>query len=87
MLCCVLCPEGGHNDMSVENILQQIDREISSLTQARALLAGISNGSSGLKIVTRSTTGKRIISAAARRRMAAAQKARWAKYKAAKKAG
>jgi hypothetical protein len=72
--------------MSVENILQQIDKEISNLTQARALLAGMNNGSSGIRIATRSTAGKRIISVAARRRMAAAQKARWARYKANKRA-
>jgi hypothetical protein len=72
--------------MSVENIVQQIDKEISNLTQARALLAGMGNNGSGLKFAAKSSTGKRIISATARRRMAAAQKARWARYKASKKA-
>ena len=74
--------------MSVENIVQQIDREIADLTRARAALAGLSgtSSSSSLKIVATGGSGKRIISASARRRMAAAQKARWAKYRANKKA-
>lgn len=73
--------------MSVENIVQQIDKEIADLTRARALLAGLSGtSSSSLKLVASGTPGKRIISASARRKMAAAQKARWAKYRANKKA-
>jgi hypothetical protein len=76
--------------MSVENIVQQIDKEIADLTRARAALAGLSgsshSSSSPLKIVAAGGTGKRVISASARRRMAAAQKARWAKYRANKKA-
>jgi hypothetical protein len=70
--------------MSVENIVQQIDKEIADLTRARALLAGLSGSSTRGKLAV--MPGKRIISAAARRRMAAAQKARWAKYRANKKA-
>jgi hypothetical protein len=65
--------------MSVDNILQQIDSEIGKLTQARNLLVGL-NGSTGS-----TATGKRVFSAASRRKMAAAQKARWAKYSADKK--
>jgi hypothetical protein len=76
--------------MSVENIVQQIDKEIADLTRARAALVGLSgsssSSSSSLKIVAAGGTGKRVISASARRRMAAAQKARWAKYRANKKA-
>ncbi|HEX4487472.1 MAG TPA: hypothetical protein VH088_14470 [Terriglobales bacterium] len=74
--------------MSVENIVQQIDKEIADLTRARAALSGLTGGShsSSLKIVAAGGTGKRVISASARRRMAAAQKARWAKYRANKKA-
>ena len=63
--------------MSVLHIVEAIEREISSLTQARNLLAGL-NGSATL---TASGTGKRVISAASRRKMAAAQKARWAKVR------
>jgi hypothetical protein len=70
--------------MSMENIVQQLEKEIADLTRARALLLGFSGKSSGVK-TARAGNGKRIISAAARRRMAAAQKARWAKYRANKK--
>ena len=70
--------------MSVQNILQEIDKEIASLNQARALLSRLS-GSTRLKAVS-SSGSKRVISAAARRKMARAQKARWAKYRASKKA-
>ena len=68
--------------MSMENIVQQLDKEIADLTRARALLLNLSGKSSG----SNSASGKRIISASARRRMAAAQKARWAKYRASKRA-
>jgi hypothetical protein len=71
--------------MSMENIVQQLDKEIADLTRARALLLNLSGKSSGSNS-TSGGTGKRIISASARRRMAAAQKARWAKYRASKKA-
>jgi hypothetical protein len=67
--------------MSVESIVQQIDKEIADLNRARAVLTGLSGRSSA-----GSGVRKRFISPAARRRMAAAQKARWAKYRAAKKA-
>lgn len=70
--------------MSMENIVQQIDKEIADLTRARTLLSGLSGNPA--KLVAVSGNGKRIISASARRRMAAAQKARWAKYRANKKA-
>jgi hypothetical protein len=67
--------------MSVETIIQSIDQEIASLTQARQALAG----ASGRGGVTRITSGIRTFTAAARRKMAAAQKRRWAAYRAAKK--
>ena len=70
--------------MSLQNILQEIDKEIASLNQARALLSRL-NGSTRLKAVS-SSGSKRVVSAAARRKMARAQKARWAKYRASKKA-
>lgn len=65
--------------MSVETILQEIDNEIANLTQARNVLAGL-NGSSAKSTVV----SKGRLSAAARAKMAAAQKARWAKYRASK---
>ena len=63
--------------MSIANILEALDREIANLTQARTVLAGL-NGST-VKVTAVKATGKRTFSAAARRKMAAAQKARWAK--------
>jgi hypothetical protein len=72
--------------MSMEHIVQQIDKEIADLTRARALLAGLSGNSFPAKLAAAAGSGKRVISVAARRRMAAAQKARWAKYRASKKA-
>ena len=66
--------------MRVETILQEIDKEITSLTQARSLLTGLGNHSGGPRAVRASTGRTSRFSAAARRKMAAAQRARWAKY-------
>jgi surface antigen len=71
--------------MSIENIVQALDKEIANLTQARALLNGSGNRSNGLQAVA-SSGRKRVVSLSARRKMAAAQKARWAKFRAKKKA-
>jgi len=63
--------------MSVEQVIEAIDKEIQRLQQARALLnnpGATSNGS-----------GPRTMSAASRARIAASQRARWARVKAAKK--
>ena len=67
--------------MSVQTILQEIDKEIASLNQARALLSRLTGSTRAVS----SSGSKRVISAAARRKMARAQKARWAKYRASKK--
>jgi hypothetical protein len=56
--------------MSLENVLASIDSEIARLEQARKLLAG-----SGVK---KSTKPRGAISAAARKKIAAAQRRRWA---------
>jgi hypothetical protein len=66
--------------MSVESIVQQIDKEISNLTQARRVLAGLSG--SPVTAVNGTASGR--FSVAARAKMAAAQKARWANYRARK---
>lgn len=71
--------------MSIHSIVQALDKEIANLTQARGLLSGSGNHAKGLKTVA-SSGGKRVVSLAARRKMAAAQKARWAKFRARKKA-
>ena len=60
--------------MSLESITQAIRQEISKLNQVLRLLEG------GAKKTTR-----RKISAAGRKRIAAAQRARWAKVRAATK--
>jgi hypothetical protein len=58
--------------MNLHNLLSSIDSEIARLTQARALLAGISAGP---------VKPKRTLSAAARKKIAAAQRRRWAAVK------
>jgi hypothetical protein len=68
--------------MSVANILEVLEREIADLTQARTVLAGL-NGST-VKVTAVKATGRRVVSAASRRKMAAAQKARWAKVRSGK---
>ena len=63
--------------MSVKTILETIENEIANLTQARKVLASL-NGSSAKS----TSIGKGRFTAASRAKMAAAQKARWAKYRA-----
>jgi exonuclease VII small subunit len=67
-------PEGA--SMSLESITQQIRKEISKLNQVLHLLED------GAKKTTRV---RRKMSAAGRKRIAAAQKKRWAKIRAGKK--
>lgn len=78
--------------MNTENIISQIDAEISRLQQAKTILAGISTS----KLVGRTSghkqeaitakPAKRVMSAEGKAKIAKAQKARWAKVrKAAKK--
>ena len=81
--------------MDTENIIQEIDSEISRLEQAKAILSGIAakrspgrprRTQSLIKTVAAEPT-KRVMSAEGKARIAAAQKARWAKSRrAAKKA-
>jgi hypothetical protein len=52
------------------------------LTQVRSVLIGLGNHSDGPRAVATSTGRTSRFSAAARRKMEAAQKARWAKYRA-----
>ena len=66
--------------MTIDKILASIDSEIAQLKQARALLS--SDGTK--KTVTPAAPMKRQMSAAARKRIGDAQKARWARQKAAK---
>jgi hypothetical protein len=68
--------------MSIESITKQVKEEISKLTQVLHLL-----GSTGAKLTkNKAQVGpRRKMSAAGRKRIAAAQRARWAKIRAAKK--
>lgn len=77
--------------MSIDSILAQIDAEIATLTHARSLLA--STGKVVAKITKRKTKKapakakgkarkKRVLSAEARKRIADAQRKRWAAQKA-----
>ena len=62
-------------------IIAAIDEQIGKLQQARQLLGGAS--SNGRRAGRKATsTGKRTLSASARKRISIAQKARWASYKA-----
>jgi hypothetical protein len=74
--------------MSVNDILQQIDSEIQRLQQARRILGG--QGTPGVRAAGASSNGvhrrgPRKMSQEARDRIAAAQRARWAKVRAGKK--
>ena len=68
--------------MSIEDILAAIDDEINSLRKVRNLLAGTASHSFAIKPVTRKR--KRKMSAEARKRIADAQRKRWAKQRAQK---
>jgi hypothetical protein len=78
--------------LNIQEILSQIDKEIAKLTKVREALTGIPTkrgpGRPRLSAVAKPATkkkAKRKMSAEGRARIAAAQKARWAKLKAKKK--
>jgi hypothetical protein len=71
--------------LSVENIVKEVRAEIGRLQQVLALLGAETGHGVSVKKTAAVETPKRKVSAAARRKMAAAQKARWARIKAAKK--
>lgn len=65
--------------METKQILATIDEEIAILQQARSLLAGESTGTRGGKITSAGPTKvKRTMSPEARKRIADAQRKRWA---------
>jgi hypothetical protein len=72
--------------MSIESILAEVDAEIARLTQVRSLLAGSrSISSSGAVSKTKGPAKRRkrrVLSAEARKRIADAQRKRWAAQKA-----
>jgi hypothetical protein len=74
--------------MSIENILSQIDAELDKLKQARVLLAAAGRVDlkkvTAVKAVAKSAAKparKRVLSAEARKRIADAQRKRWAAQK------
>ena len=71
--------------MAIESILAQIDSEIARLTQVRSLLAG-SGSSTATERKTRKSAARgrkaRVLSPEARKRIADAQRKRWAAQKA-----
>ena len=71
--------------MNTEEIITQIDEEISKLQQAKTLLLGNVGVKPRVgrpkKIVTVSKPAKRVLSAAAKAKIADAQRKRWAKSK------
>lgn len=77
--------------MAIDSILAEIDAEIARLTQARKLLAGATGAQ---KFTSTAKAGKaaapprrkRVLSAEARKRIADAQRRRWAAQRKAKKA-
>ena len=78
--------------MHTNEILSQIDTEIARLQEVKNILSGaittkVKRGPKKARVApTPITSKKRTISAEGRLRIAAAQKARWAKVKRAKKA-
>jgi hypothetical protein len=73
--------------MSIESILAEIDAEIARLTHVRSLLAGSVKVASTIalrraKKASGKTRKKRVLSAEARKRIADAQRKRWAAQKA-----
>jgi hypothetical protein len=75
--------------MAIETILSQIDAEIARLTQIRTLLSNtdsVTKQATGAKAKTTAVKVKtkktRVLSPDARKRIADAQRRRWAAYKA-----
>ncbi|HEX4029845.1 MAG TPA: hypothetical protein VHX20_05735 [Terracidiphilus sp.] len=68
--------------MGIAQILSSIDRQLAQLRQARALLGGETAApKKANKPVKRTMAKKRVLSAEGRRRIADAQKKRWAALK------
>lgn len=78
--------------MAMDTVIAQIDAEIARLNQVRSLLAsagktsvGIHNSKAKRAPAKTKTRKKRVLSAAARKRIADAQRKRWAAQKAKRK--
>ena len=77
--------------MGIDSILAEIDSEIARLTEARALLAGMSSAAAPAKVTSakkaaKKTGKRRQLSPEARKRIADAQHKRWAAQRAKAKA-
>jgi hypothetical protein len=74
--------------MAISSVVQEIEQEIARLQEAKRLLEGGAVGSSGRRtaIAKAGARPKRVLSAAGRKAIAAAQKARWAKVRKAQRA-
>jgi hypothetical protein len=71
--------------MNITEILSSIDAEIANLEQVRTVLTGIGNGTRAKKGANGRRKKRAPLSRAARERIAAAQRKRWAKQKRAAK--
>jgi hypothetical protein len=67
--------------MAIDELIQQLDREINKLQEARQILGGGEANAHLSSASTNGRRGRRHMSAAARARISATQKARWAKRK------
>ncbi|MGC1872692.1 MAG: hypothetical protein WA700_17160 [Acidobacteriaceae bacterium] len=70
--------------MNTRSLIAAIDAEISRLQQVKSLLSGTArtqNGKPAAAAKTSKPTKRRKLSAAARAKIAAAQRARWAKFR------
>jgi hypothetical protein len=78
--------------MGIDSILAEIDAEIARLTEARALLASMGSATpsatkgKAAKKAAKKAGKKRVLSAEARKRIADAQRKRWAAQRAKAKA-
>jgi len=68
--------------MPIESIIAQIDAEIARLTQIRSLLANTGATAPKAKKAAAKTKKRRVLSPEARKRIADAQRKRWAAQKA-----
>jgi hypothetical protein len=95
LLICYKCANNGvlqSPPMPIDDIIRQLEDERNRIERAIQVLSGIRSGTISNRAATRArspgllrklakTTGRRTMSAAARRRIAAAQRARWARVK------
>lgn len=66
----------------LQNQKVELESQLQKVNSAVAALKGVGNKNGGLRVASGPS---RVISVAARKRIAAAQKARWAKWRASKK--